>query len=348
MRRVCIDAQKNKKKGKGKKKKMTDSYATHCPARFMQSIGQQPDSDGFIPNSIIGTVKEMTVGPPGAEEKLFPTFDACLYECKVNSQGCVGVSVAEDKVGGSHACRLYFEGHGAEYDLHYKPRWKSKFLKTSTCESLCSPRLGTEPPKWCNDALTPACSLNANNGFCRNFCALRGENCDSIMFSWCQDPAHPERQTDDLCACFRPTSFYTTFFNDLVKQIKLPVGNTQPECNYPPCSASPIKTSAAKQGTCPNIQNCLIFTEIKNDGTIVGDIKIDPSLSCSMDYAGGGDNEPASQPFYKQTWGIVLLVVLALVILALIGYGVSGLTKTTTSKSGSKSSSGGSPKQGRG
>lgn len=224
---------------------------------------------------------------------------------------------------------------GQPYDYLEKKGFRSFLLKgVSACEEKCRPQIGQVPPVWCRDALMPACRQNTTNPFCTSFCALKSENCDDLYVNYCQDPAHPERAEEDMCACFRPLSFYQTFYADLAKQILLPTPNTQPECSYPPCSAAIVKTSAAKNGTCPDILNCVSRIKVNNYGQITGDVKIIPTVNCGITYVNptpspspspneGEEEANAPTPFYKETWFKVVMVGVAVIVLVLVGWGFS-------------------------
>ena len=129
--------------------------------------------------------------------------------------------------------------------------------------------------------------MNTPTGtICQEFCSNNGVNCDAIYKNYCQNLGQTGAMNDENCGCFMDVfnpNYYANFFTSLEKQVNFTSSVPDyPGCFYPRCATSNIKNFTSKQQTCPDVQQCLIVDNINNDGTIAGNVGIQPTANCTF------------------------------------------------------------------
>ena len=184
-----------KKKRKGKMKN-----PANCALTFKEWITKSPNAAGLYENTFLGNVKEsyanLTTDQSTQIYQLSKVSSPqeCLNQCNLNGW-CGGVSVAMTPIPNdptnNYYCYQFFDPGESTYDRYeiYPKTGFSSALKPgqrTACQRACDPNQANIP-SWCSEAIAPACSINANHPFCRNFCALTQINCDPVFKTYCDN-----------------------------------------------------------------------------------------------------------------------------------------------------------------
>jgi len=98
----------------------------------------------------------------------------------------------------------------------------------------------------------------------------------------------PKNYTEDikyreLCACHFDDEIYNNYYDSLVDQIPGLAfsGQSSTKCLFPLCNTSPFKSIeiSGENNRCPQIQ-CIQGVSIENQGTIIGNIRINNNAEC--------------------------------------------------------------------
>jgi hypothetical protein len=126
---------------------------------------------------------------------------------------------------------------------------------------------------------------------CKDYCSNHSPNfCSSELQNFCKDkyPTDDNEYSEykDICACFYPNNFYTTFYDNLAESLNIDKAllQTEPECLYPDCKSASIKRNTE----CPevNIAQCIQTVNFDNQGHIIGDVTFE-SAECYNTFCKG-------------------------------------------------------------
>jgi hypothetical protein len=263
-----------------------------CPPLLEHTLNSKIDANGFYLNTKV-------TGGRAPHWTYWQSDQQCVDWAKAQRdiQGkplINGVTIADSgpptQTAGTSNARVCL-GHPGDIDYSPAPaNLNSKALifggKKTNCQAICtttSPSL-PEPPPWCSDTIINACRNNPTQPFCLEFCSKRGVNCDNLLTTYCANLGIEQARQTPGCECFLPPQFYENWYKELSAQVSLPNLSTDPVCTYPQCSSASLKPYRAKEGTkgaCPDIFQCIAATNINNDGTISGDVKINSDVKCS-------------------------------------------------------------------
>ena len=140
----------------------------------------------------------------------------------------------------------------------------------------------------CTAFLNTYCLQNMDKPACKSYCA--SANCDSIIASYCQWRKQVQGidvvVKDQTCACFMDAvepDFYTNFFNSLQTANPALAQSLPkfPSCFYPQCASSPLQRHYNPPVACPSVTACINVTNVNNNGTIQGGVKLNQNTQCS-------------------------------------------------------------------
>ena len=166
---------------------------------------------------------------------------------------------------------------------------KSLYCSKYTSDDLCVSYCGTDSS--CLDGIDRYCTgSHLEEPVCVRYCGMnkaggdpRTTNCDLRLQQYCQGLGVAEARHHEICGCFLGAEFYENYFKDISAKYIVPGGPSLPDCYFPLCAASTMKTYNYKSHptVCPNVSICVSYVDFTNNGHINGDIKIETSAQCS-------------------------------------------------------------------
>jgi hypothetical protein len=153
------------------------------------------------------------------------------------------------------------------------------------CFSWCNN--GELESNLCKEIIGNFCQgENLKTTTCRLYCSNITGNCDDPLSKYCKSLG-TNAIKEPICGCFMGTPFYDTFFKSLSNE-GLTVSYPIPDCFYPKCANSSIKTHTwytlqeEKKNTCPNVNSCINQITINVDGSIdTKEFKIEQKNTCN-------------------------------------------------------------------
>jgi hypothetical protein len=202
-----------------------------------------------------------------------------------NTTGSSGLCCIEEQYGGympgtpeNIACLMY-----PNNPLTTNPS------STTGCDNLLLGTTGYCAHNYANPKITNTalCSTLLDT-ICYNYCNSTNTNCDTAIQTWCAAQTNGGINLPE-CACFLSNQFYQNYYDSLVTQVNglsTTVPNS-PWCTFNQCVTStlgcptPYNLKNSVNTQCPNIANCVMDSQVNNDGTINGSVSLSSDSTCS-------------------------------------------------------------------